>query len=76
MVYEIIDIPEPENCEKCTPCLRLRMMEMGLIMGEKIEFGEKKLGLYTVNILSDNGNISSVVALRQEELDRICMKGV
>ena len=49
---------------------------MGLIMGEKIEFGERKLGLYTVNILSDNGNISSVVALRQEELDRICMKGV
>jgi hypothetical protein len=76
MVYEIIDIPEPENCQKCTPCLRLRMMEMGLIMGEKIEFGERKLGLYTVNILSDNGNISSVVALRQEELDRICMKGV
>jgi Fe2+ transport system protein FeoA len=76
MVYEIIDIPEPENCEKCTPCLRLRMMEMGLIMGEKIEFGDRKLGLYTVNILSDNGDISSVVALRQEELDRICMKGV
>jgi len=76
MVYEIIDIPEPENCEKCTPCLRLRMMEMGLIMGEKIEFGERRLGLYTVNILSDNGDISSVVALRQEELDRICMKGV
>jgi hypothetical protein len=76
MIYEIIDIPEPENCQKCTPCLRLRMMEMGLIMGEKIEFGERKLGLYTVNILSDNGGISSVVALRQEELDRICMKGV
>jgi hypothetical protein len=76
MVYEIIDIPEPENCEKCTPCLRLRMMEMGLIMGEKIEFGERRLGLYTVNILSDNRDISSVVALRQEELDRICMKGV
>lgn len=51
-------------------------MEMGLIMGEKIEFGERRLGLYTVNILSDNGDISSVVALRQEELDRICMKGV
>jgi hypothetical protein len=76
MIYEIIDIPEPENCQKCTPCLRLRMMEMGLIMGEKIEFGERRLGLYTVNILSDNGDISSVVALRQEELDRICMKGV
>jgi Fe2+ transport system protein FeoA len=76
MVYEIIDIPEPENCEKCTPCLRLRMMEMGLIMGERIEFGDRRLGLYTINILSNNGDVSSVVALRQEEIDRICMKGV
>jgi len=76
MVYEIIDIPEPENCQKCVPCLRLRMMEMGLITGERVEFGERKLGLYMVNILSDNSDVSSVVALRQEELDRICMKGV
>jgi Fe2+ transport system protein FeoA len=76
MIYEIINIPEPENCEKCVPCLRLRMMEMGFITGERIEFGERRLGLYTVNILSDNNDVSSVVALRQEELDRICMKGV
>ena len=76
MIYEITDIPEPENCQKCTPCLRLRMMEMGFITGERVEFGERRLGLYTVNILSDNNDVSSVVALRQEELDRICMKGV
>ena len=76
MIYEIINIPEPENCEKCVPCLRLRMMEMGFITGERIEFGERRLGLYTVNILSDNNDVSSVLALRQEELDRICMKGV
>jgi len=76
MIYEITDIPEPENCQKCTPCLRLRMMEMGFITGERIEFGERRLGLYTVNILSDNNDVSSVLALRQEELDRICMKGV
>jgi hypothetical protein len=52
------------------------MMEMGLIMGERIEFGDRRLGLYTINILSNNGDVSSVVALRQEEIDRICMKGV
>ena len=76
MKYEIVDVPQPENCQKCVPCLRLRLMEMGFISGEKIEFGEKRLGLYTVNILSENDDISSVVALRQEELDRICLKGV
>jgi Fe2+ transport system protein FeoA len=76
MKYEILDIPQPENCERCTPCLRLRLMEMGFITGERIEFGESRLGLYMVNILTENDHISSVVALRQEELDRICLKGV
>lgn len=76
MKYEVVDVPQSENCQKCVPCLRLRLMEMGFITGEKIEFGERRLGLYTVNILSENDHISSVVALRQEELDRICLKGV
>ena len=76
MKYEVIDVPQPENCEKCVSCLRLRLMEIGFITGERIEFGESKLGLYMVNILTENDHISSVVALRQEELDRICLKGV
>jgi Fe2+ transport system protein FeoA len=76
MKYEVVDVPQSENCEKCVPCLRLRLMEMGFIMGERIEFGESRLGLYMVNILTENDHISSVVALRQEELDRICLKGV
>ena len=76
MKYEIIDVPEPENCDRCTPCLRLRLMEMGLISGERIEIEDKRLGLWIVNILSENDDSSSRVALRQEELDRICLKGV
>ena len=76
MKYEIVDVPQPENCEKCVPCLRLRLMEMGFITGERIEFGESRLGLYMVNILTENDHVSSVVALRKEELDRICLKGV
>ena len=76
MKYEVIDVPQPENCEKCTPCLRFRLMEMGFITGERIEFGESRFGLYLVNILTENDDVSSVIALRQEELDRICIKGV
>ena len=76
MKYEVVDVPQSENCQNCVPCLRLRLMEMGFITGERIEFGERRLGLYMVNILSENDHISSVVALRQEELDRICLKGV
>ena len=73
-IYDIIDIPEPLNCRKCTPCLRLRMMEMGFIEGQKIEISDKRLGLWLVNILSDNEDVISTVALRQEELDKICLK--
>jgi Fe2+ transport system protein FeoA len=56
--------------------MRLKLMEMGFIHGQEIEISEKKLGLYLVNIISDGGQIDSTVALRQEELDRICLKGV
>ena len=76
MKYEILDLPHPENCERCTPCLRIRLMEMGLITEERVEIEDKRLGLWIINILTDNENTSSRVALRQEELDRICLKGV
>lgn len=76
MKYEILDIPEAENCEKCSTCLRIRLMEMGLITGEKIEISTKRLGLWMVDILTDYDEVSSTVALRQEEFDRICLKGV
>ena len=76
MKYEIIDVPESENCQKCDICLRIRLMEMGLIAGEKIEISSKRLGLWIVNILTDYEEVSSTIALRQEEMDRICLKGV
>ena len=76
MKYEVVDVPQSENCQNCTPCLRLRLMEMGLITGERVEIEDRRLGLWIVNILSENEDISSRVALRQEELDRICLKGV
>lgn len=76
MKYEIIDVPQPEDCQKCSVCLRLRLMEMGLTAGEKIEIGSKRMGLWLVNILTDHDDVASTIALRQEELDRICLKGV
>ena len=41
MKYEILDLPHPENCERCTPCLRIRLMEMGLITEERVEIEDK-----------------------------------
>jgi Fe2+ transport system protein FeoA len=76
MKYEVVDVPQNNPCENCVPCMRLRLMDMGFIHGQEIEISDKKFGLYLVNILSDGGQIDSTIGLRQEELDRICLKGV
>jgi len=75
MKYEVMDVPQSNPCENCTPCMRLKLMDMGFIDGQEIEISDKKFGLYLVNILSDGGQIDSTIGLRQEELDRICLKG-
>jgi Fe2+ transport system protein FeoA len=76
MKYEVVDVPQNNPCENCVPCMRLKLMDMGFIHGQEIEISDKKFGLYLVNILSDGGQIDSTIGLRQEELDRICLKGV
>lgn len=70
-VFTVEDVPQSEPCLNCTPCLRLRIMEMGIIPGEKIELEKHHLGLWTVNILTDNNNIASTIAMRDEEMERI-----
>ena len=74
--YDVIDVPANDPCENCTPCLRLRLMDMGFIAGQKIEIEEKRLGLWIVNMVSENGNQEQTFALRPEELDRICLKEI
>ena len=75
MKYEVVDVPQNNPCENCVPCMRLKLMEMGFIHGQEIEISDKKFGLYLVNILSDGGQTDSTIGLRQEDLDRICLKG-
>jgi Fe2+ transport system protein FeoA len=70
-IFTVEDVPQSEPCLNCTPCLRLRIMEMGIIPGEKIELEKHHLGLWTVNILTNNNNISSTIAMRDEEMERI-----
>ena len=74
MKYIVTDVPQKDPCEKCVPCIRLRLMEMGFIEGQEIEVEEKKLGLHLVNILSEFGDTLSTIAMRPEELNRICLK--
>ena len=71
---KIKDVPQNSPCYECTPCMRLRLMELGLLEGQKIELSKHSVGLWLVNILTDNGNVSSTLALREEELDRILIE--
>jgi len=72
MKCEVIDVPENDPCEHCTPCMRMKLMEMGFLEGQEIEVTEKMKGLFVVDMISPNGFIEQTIALRKEELDRIC----
>lgn len=74
MRYEVIDVPQPKDCQNCTPCMRMKLLEIGFIVGQEIEVSEKMNGMYVVDMYSPNGNVEQTIALRKEELGRICYK--
>ena len=70
-VFTIKDIPVSNPCLNCNPCVRLRIMELGMIEGEKIEIVANQTGLWRINILGTNGSTVSRIALRDEEFKRL-----
>lgn len=72
-IYEINDISSGNPCLSCNSCIRMRLMEMGLTHGEKIRIDSKSHGLYRLSILSKKGSLSTTLALREEEMERICV---
>ena len=71
---KIKDVPVNNPCHNCHPCLRLRLMELGLIEGQKIELSKHSVGLWVIKILGENGIESSTLALRDEELERLLVE--
>jgi Fe2+ transport system protein FeoA len=71
---KIKDVPQNNPCFDCKSCLRLRLMELGLIEGQRIELSKHSLGLWVVKILGENGIESSTLALRDEELGRLLVE--
>ena len=72
-VYEISEISSGNPCLNCNSCIRMRLMEMGLTQGEKIRIDNKSHGLYRLSVLSKKGTLFTTLALREEEMDRICV---
>lgn len=69
-MYLIKDIPPANPCLDCSLCIRLRMMEMGIIPGTHV-YLKKRGYLWTLHLLDANGLETSTIGLRQNELDRI-----
>ncbi len=74
MRYQIVDVPQNNPCEGCKPCMRMRLLELGFLNGVEIEVTERMKGMYIVDMISHNGQIEQTLALRKEELDRVCYK--
>jgi Fe2+ transport system protein FeoA len=71
--YEIGEILKGVPCMRCQPCMKLRLMEMGFNPGEKIQIESHQNGLWLVNILTETGKPSAKIALRDEEMERVCV---
>lgn len=74
MYCKVIDVPQNTPCNNCNPCMRMKLMELGFVYGQEIKVRERMNGMYVVDMLSDDGNVEQTIALRKEELDRICLK--
>lgn len=73
-VYVIRDVPKNNPCADCNNCIRLRMMEMGLMPGTKISLLKHDLGLWVLSILNDSNTVESTIALRDDEAERIILE--
>jgi Fe2+ transport system protein FeoA len=67
------DVPQSQVCLNCKSCLRLRLMEMGVVPGQKIRLKQYQKSLWTLTIL-ENDNPISTYGLREDEIERILLE--
>jgi Fe2+ transport system protein FeoA len=72
-IFTIKEISEGVPCKNCSFCVRLRLLEMGLNYGDKFKLDNYLFGLWKLNILSENGTTISSIALREDEVEKICV---
>ncbi len=70
-VYKILCVPPNDPCQQCIPCLKLKIMEMGIYPNENILMETKRLGIWIVKILDSKGNVTSTLAMREDEVEGI-----
>lgn len=68
------DVPQSKPCQNCEVCLRLKLMEMGFIAGQKIRVIEYQKDLCKVTLLDEFDKPIYHMGLRKEEFDRILVE--
>jgi hypothetical protein len=71
--FTIKEISEGTPCKNCFFCVKLRLLEMGFNLEDKFQIGDYMLGLWKINIFSENGKMISSIALRDEEMEKVCV---
>lgn len=72
-ILRVSDVFKGVPCDECNNCIRIRLMEMGIFEGEKVKIVGKTHGLWRIDILSEKESTISSLALREEEIERICV---
>jgi Fe2+ transport system protein FeoA len=72
-IFHISEIIGDDFCQKCDSCLKMRLIEMGVLKNEKIQIVDYSLGLWRVDILDEDDMKYSSLAFRDEELSKICV---
>jgi Fe2+ transport system protein FeoA len=72
-VFRVSDVFKGVPCDECNSCVRVRLMEMGILEGEKVRIVGKTHGLWRIDVLSEKETTLSSLALRDEEIERVCV---
>lgn len=70
-IFVVQDVPKENPCSECKSCLRLKLLELGVIPGQKVKVKKINGELWTLTFINENGNPESRFGLRDEELKRI-----
>lgn len=73
-IFEVQDVPKDNPCLNCGNCLRLKLLELGLVSGQKVKIKKMRDKLWTLTFLDNFGNSESTFGLREDELKRIIFK--
>ena len=68
---KVKDVPQKSPCENCKVCMRLRLLEMGFVEGQKVRMSKMQGGLWRVSFLDESENPFQSFGMREDEIDRI-----